>query len=63
MKEDRITIRVHDDGIGIDKEKVKKGMGFRNITHRLKQLNGEIKLSDANQMTTITLEIQYNNKK
>nr|WP_243832690.1 ATP-binding protein [Myroides indicus] len=63
MKEDRITIRVHDNGIGIDKEKAKKGMGFRNINHRLKQLNGEIKLSDANQMTTITLEIQYNNKK
>ncbi|AOW10806.1 tetratricopeptide repeat-containing sensor histidine kinase [Flavobacterium gilvum] len=43
--EDKITIRVWDNGIGFNPEKVKKGIGLRNMQERTEALNGELKIT------------------
>lgn len=42
--EDKITIRVWDNGIGFNPEKAKKGIGLRNIKERTNALEGELKI-------------------
>lgn len=44
---DKITIRIWDDGIGFNPEKVKHGIGLKNIKDRTKILNGELKISSS----------------
>lgn len=43
--EDKITIRIWDNGIGFNVEKVKQGIGLKNINERVKALNGKLKMS------------------
>ncbi|MDM1356001.1 tetratricopeptide repeat-containing sensor histidine kinase [Myroides marinus] len=59
LKDNYIQLRVHDNGIGIDPKKVKKGLGFKNITHRLKALNGTLSISSEHNTTTISVKIPY----
>lgn len=44
---DKITIRIWDNGIGFNPEKVKLGIGLKNIKERTKALNGELKITSA----------------
>lgn len=53
---DKITIRIWDDGIGFNPEKVKYGIGFKNIKDRTKILQGELKITSSSENGT-TLEI------
>ena len=55
---DKITIRVWDNGIGFNPEKVKNGIGLKNITDRTKALNGELKIS-SNAENGTTIEIVF----
>lgn len=51
---DKITIRIWDNGIGFNIEKIKEGIGLRNIKERAKSLNGEMKIiSETGKGTTI----------
>lgn len=51
---DKITIRIWDNGIGFNVEKIKEGIGLRNIKERTKSLNGEMKIiSEPGKGTTI----------
>ena len=59
LKDNHIHLRVHDNGIGIDPKKVKKGLGFKNITHRLKALNGTLTISSEHNTTTVSVKIPY----
>lgn len=56
-KQEQLVLRVHDDGIGLDAEKVKGGLGFKSIGARVKKLNGTFKIGAAGQMTTIIVTI------
>jgi len=44
----KITIRIWDDGIGFNPEKNKQGIGIKNITERVKALNGELRITSKN---------------
>jgi signal transduction histidine kinase len=50
-----VLIKVSDDGVGFDYEKVIKGLGVQNIQHRMKManINGEIQSSPGNGATLI----------
>ncbi|MBW4359332.1 ATP-binding protein [Flavobacterium taihuense] len=51
---DKITIRIWDNGIGFNTEKVKRGIGLKNIKDRTKTLNGQLKItSEIGKGTTI----------
>jgi signal transduction histidine kinase len=53
---DKITIRIWDNGIGFNPEKVKYGIGLKNIKDRTKSLNGELKInSEIGNGTTIEI--------
>ncbi|RTZ01309.1 tetratricopeptide repeat protein [Flavobacterium bomense] len=54
----KITIRVWDNGIGFNPEKVKQGIGLKNIKDRTKSLNGEIKITSSTGNST-TIEIIF----
>lgn len=56
-KQQQLVLRVHDDGIGIDSEKMKSGLGFKSISGRIKKLNGTFKAGSAGQMTTVVVTI------
>lgn len=56
-KQEQLVLRVHDDGVGLDAEKVKGGLGFKSISGRVKKLNGTFKTGSGEQMTTIIVTI------
>lgn len=41
-QETDLRLIIHDDGIGFNLQKAKKGIGLKNIAQRIKSLNGEI---------------------
>jgi signal transduction histidine kinase len=52
--DDKITIRIWDDGTGFDPEKLIKGIGLKNIKERANTLKGELKIvSSLGNGTTI----------
>ncbi|RUT68369.1 hypothetical protein D0817_21845 [Flavobacterium cupreum] len=55
---DKITIRIWDNGIGFNVEKVKQGIGLKNINERTKALNGELKITSSTGNGT-TIEIIF----
>jgi signal transduction histidine kinase len=55
---DKITIRIWDNGIGFNAEKVKYGIGLKNIKERTKALNGELKITSKIEKGT-TIEIIF----
>ena len=55
---DKKTIRIWDDGIGFNPEKVKYGIGLKNIKDRTKILQGELKITSSSENGT-TLEIVF----
>lgn len=55
---DKTTIRIWDNGIGFNPEKVKQGIGLKNIKERAKALNGELKIS-SNPDKGTTIEIVF----
>ncbi|PRZ21591.1 tetratricopeptide repeat-containing sensor histidine kinase [Flavobacterium granuli] len=55
---DKISIRIWDNGIGFNPEKVKQGIGLKNIKSRTEALNGELKISSNSEKGT-TIEIIF----
>jgi signal transduction histidine kinase len=54
----KITVRIWDNGIGFNPEKVKNGIGLKNIKDRTKALNGDLKIS-SNAENGTTIEIVF----
>lgn len=50
---DKITFRISDNGIGFNPDKIKPGIGLKNMKQRTKSLNGTLKISSDNEGTTI----------
>ena len=57
---DKITIRLHDNGVGFKTAHSKKGMGMNNIQHRLKAINGKISNTRTENWTVFTITITIN---
>lgn len=55
---DKITIRIWDNGIGFNTEKVKLGFGLKNITERTKMLKGELKVTSETGKG-VTIEVVF----
>lgn len=61
-KPDYIKIKIHDNGIGFDKELLSKkdGLGLQNIVNRAAMINGKADIkSTLNEGTTITITSTY----
>jgi len=59
-KNNVIWLRISDDGKGFDIHKSKKGIGIKNITSRVNELDGKVNFdSEINKGTTITIDIPY----
>lgn len=53
-----INLTILDDGIGFKANKVKKGIGLKNITSRVSQMNGEVQfLSNEGSGTTVSVKV------
>lgn len=53
-KQNQVIIRIHDNGIGFNPQKVKRGLGFRIFEERTKELNGILNIkSEQGKGTTI----------
>ncbi|WP_159025589.1 sensor histidine kinase [Aquimarina sp. Aq78] len=53
-----INLTILDDGIGFKTNKVKKGIGLKNITSRVSQMNGEVQfLSNEDMGTTVSVHV------
>jgi two-component system sensor histidine kinase UhpB len=46
-KNNMVHLRIEDDGIGFDVSKVKKGLGLKNITHRVEYHHGSLQITSA----------------
>src|SRR5690606_9034230 len=53
-KNNQIIIRIHDNGVGFDLQKSKKGLGFKIFEERVKELGGTLKIkSEQGKGTTV----------
>ena len=59
-KKDLICIDITDDGKGFDTSKSKKGIGLKNMTSRVMDIDGKISFSsEINKGTTVKVKIPY----
>jgi signal transduction histidine kinase len=59
-KNNVICLSISDDGKGFDIHKSKKGIGLKNISSRVNELEGKVNFdSEINRGTTITINIPY----
>jgi signal transduction histidine kinase len=59
---EKLYLTVADDGIGIQLNNPKKGIGLKNIKYRVKALNGKLNInSKVNQGTTLSISIPLEN--
>ena len=59
-KDNAIVLRIEDDGIGMEVNKVKKGIGLKNIRSRVEQMKGILKVDSKKGIgTIITVQINY----
>jgi signal transduction histidine kinase len=59
-KNNVICLSISDDGKGFDIHKSKKGIGLKNISSRVNELEGKVNFdSKINKGTTITIDIPY----
>lgn len=56
-KQEQLVLRVHDDGIGLEAEKIHSGIGFKSISERVKKLDGTFKAGSKGNMTTIIVTV------
>lgn len=56
---DHAELNIQDDGIGISENKVKKGIGLKNISSRVAQINGELSITGEKGKGT-TISVKFN---
>ncbi len=42
-----VYLRIEDDGMGFDASRIKLGLGFKNIRHRLELINGNVRIESS----------------
>ncbi|MBO9570979.1 MAG: hypothetical protein J7497_02030 [Chitinophagaceae bacterium] len=47
QKEPNVYLRIEDDGMGFDLARIKSGLGFKNIRHRLELINGNMNIESS----------------
>jgi signal transduction histidine kinase len=58
LKNNVILLIISDDGTGFDVNKVKAGIGLKNINARVKEIDGELKIqSEKNYGTTVKIRV------
>lgn len=58
LEKNTLTLKIIDNGVGFDQTKSKSGIGLKNITVRLKEINGKFKvLSKTDQGTSIFITV------
>lgn len=63
LKNNVICLDIIDDGSGFDTAKSKKGIGLKNMTSRVEDVNGKITfLSEQGQGTSVYVKIPYTNQ-
>lgn len=63
LEKDVICLDIIDDGEGFDTSKSKKGIGLKNMTSRVEEINGKITFtSQSGNGTTVNVKIPYNNQ-
>ena len=45
--EPNVYLRIEDDGMGFDASRIKSGLGFKNIRHRLELINGNMHIESS----------------
>ncbi len=55
--DDKINLTILDDGIGFKSSKVKRGIGLKNITSRVKQMNGVVDFVNNTESTGTTVSV------
>ncbi len=45
--EPNVYLRIEDDGMGFDASRINRGLGFKNIRHRLELINGDMHIESA----------------
>ncbi|MBT8376171.1 MAG: sensor histidine kinase [Bacteroidia bacterium] len=60
LKNDVICLKIKDDGKGFDSTKSRKGIGIKNMTSRIKDIEGDINfISKKGKGTKVIVEIPY----
>lgn len=63
LENDVICLDIIDDGEGFDTTKSRKGIGLKNMTSRVEDINGKITFtSQLGNGTTVNVKIPYNNQ-
>jgi signal transduction histidine kinase len=63
LEKDVICLDIIDDGEGFDTSKSKKGIGLKNMTSRVEDINGKITFtSQSGNGTTVNVKIPYTNQ-
>ncbi|HIC30902.1 MAG TPA: tetratricopeptide repeat-containing sensor histidine kinase [Flavobacteriaceae bacterium] len=58
LEKNKLTLEIVDNGLGFDQSKTKNGIGLKNITDRLKEINGILNLnSQSNQGTSVVITV------
>ena len=58
LEKNTLTLKIIDNGVGFDQTKSKSGIGLKNITDRLKEINAKFKvLSKTDQGTSIFITV------
>lgn len=47
ISQEKLKLNIQDDGIGFDPGKIKKGLGLKNITDRITQINGAVEITST----------------
>jgi len=59
--EEELILKIHDDGIGFDAEKIKFGIGLKSIAQRVKKLNGTLTITSNAKTTSFIIKHPLNN--
>jgi len=60
LKQDnKLVIKLHDNGIGMNLEKIQKGLGLKNVDRRVKKLEGTFEIKQIDQLMIIIINIPY----
>lgn len=52
-KEDALTFQIKDNGAGYSTKNQNKGIGFKNMQYRMKELNGKLEISSSRKGTVV----------
>lgn len=57
--DNKLVIKLHDNGIGMNIEKIQEGLGLKNIERRVRKLEGTFEIKQTDQLLINIIEIPY----